>query len=132
MDGIDIDPDGGNVSAAQLALLEDPTTLFRCGLCQCSMSYLGILEHWQTVHIATPWASQLVQLPLARSVSRLLTALSQIHRLRAKTHSSLRERLESGPIDCACGNDPLREESGNAGVHKHLLLDRLVRPTLFH
>ncbi|RDX52691.1 hypothetical protein OH76DRAFT_118661 [Lentinus brumalis] len=88
-DGTDIDPYGGNISAAQLALLEDPTTLFRCGLCSCSMSYLGILEHWQTVHTATPWASQHVQLPLARSVSRLLTALSQNSRLRVKTHSKL-------------------------------------------
>ncbi|RPD59140.1 hypothetical protein L227DRAFT_163888 [Lentinus tigrinus ALCF2SS1-6] len=117
----DVEGDDADVAAAQLRLLEDPATLFCCGLCGRSMSYLGILEHWQTIHGSTAWTPQHVRLPMARSVSRLLTALSQVS--PGKTHSSLRRTLENGRVVCACGSDPLRRASGNAKAH--LMLNML-------
>ncbi|KAI0373296.1 hypothetical protein BV20DRAFT_1050199 [Pilatotrama ljubarskyi] len=99
--------------AAELALLDAPTSLFRCFhmlpgniVCRGYKPFLGMIEHWQILHGSTLWSPERVmvtdhtwQIP----VERLATALG----LPANAPlSTIEEYVRRGRPECSCGADP--------------------------
>ncbi|KAI0794474.1 hypothetical protein C8Q74DRAFT_1248954 [Fomes fomentarius] len=116
----------------ELALLEDPKSLFRLSLpgrydtLNIDMSYLALLECWQGDRAA--WNIQHVQVmrfrgheSYAQLVPRFLAAVGVDG---DTTHSELDVLVRSGRPKCSCGKDPV-PMFGNEG--QYLVMGKLVR-----
>ncbi|TFK88222.1 hypothetical protein K466DRAFT_521175 [Polyporus arcularius HHB13444] len=108
---------------AQLALLNKPTTIFKCNgpgnwgwnsECNTNMSYIGIMEHWRTFHDSKPCSDSARADDndgdmdrddmdcFRRSLPQLLDAVGLATNT---THAELHRLVTSGRPVCSCGKD---------------------------
>ena len=129
-----------------VALLNASTSLFTCNApvgdyakrCPYYMSYLGLLEHWQTAHSKHKWTYRNVH--LAGKINDFLPRLIESLGVEANiTHAELSELLMSGRPTCSCGQDPMwhpGDVTSSARVFeqepKSAILGRLVRAPCAH
>ena len=93
---------------AHIALLELQTTVFRCtksyweSSCNTLMSYVALLEHWQTVHCRVSCANAVSvrNTDLMKNMPALCKALRVPSTI---PHSVLNSLLRSGRPTCSCG-----------------------------
>lgn len=115
----------------ELALLEDPKSLFQLPgqyeTYDIDMSYLALLESWQTYRAA--WNIRHVHVKwfpaghesYAQLVPRFLAAVGVDG---DTTHTELDALMRSGRPKCSCGQDPV-PRFGNEG--QYLVMGKLVR-----
>ena len=111
-----------------LALLENPTTLFIChpehapvnDACTVHMSYLSLIDHWKFAHAGWDVCRVAPNSGLRNDVYGLLEALGVD--LETATHSDIHALLISGRPVCSCG-----ENLHLDGIAKTMILGKLVR-----
>lgn len=104
---MDLDP------AAQLALLNEPTTIFNCSVCvgpwefsrcQRYMSYIELMEHWRTQHYDSRCLTATVARDHERYAMCLPRLLDALGLDTNTTHAAMHELITSGRTS---GAEPL-------------------------
>ncbi|KAI0373295.1 hypothetical protein BV20DRAFT_803069 [Pilatotrama ljubarskyi] len=115
---------------ADLALLEDPTSIFCCGWgvsrsssCTASKTPSGMLEHWQLFHGATLLSPENVLLASRHDAQSTMGRLAVALGLpEDATLPAIEEAISQGRPACSCGFDPDKQFDDEP---RYLVLHRL-------